>query len=492
MPTRKRQPKQKAPPAPTADAPPRTVTAPETKASATFALFRDEIADTIGTVIKQGESVDTMLKKYGQSTTWVYIAVNRLSTACAQIPIDIAFRSRISEADPLARDDDPLYTLLRRPNPYESGDEFVEKIVQSLALSGDAFVEKVAPRGESRPRELYVLNPARVHVKPDPKRKVREYVFTGSFGTDVRFAPEQICHIKLPNPTDDFRGLAPISAARRAIDVDTFSLDWNTNFLQKGAWPGGSVETDQPLDDDQITRLRRMISRHLSRGKERAGEVMLLTHGLKYRQIAVSPKDLDWLSGRRMSRDEILAVFGVPFAVAGLFSTEQTTARSAGVEQQIKQFYRNTVTVYVNRILSAFNRDFVPAFNSDYVLTPDLRSVPALQDDVQTDLARAQTLRLLVLSRVPLNAAIAYVFPHAGWKKFAWGDVAWDSTATVPIDSPTANIGARIDTVPTPSGDAAPPPAAATTPADVDSDRARAIRLRALRTAQARLRRRSS
>jgi len=112
-------------------------------------------------------------------------------------------------------------------------------------------------------------------------------------------------------------------------------------ILNHGSWPAGSIETENDLEDSEIKRLQRQIKTTMQVGKDQAGRVLLLTGGMKYNKLGLTPKDTEWMDGRRMSRDEILAIFGVPYAVAGLFSTEQTTARSAGVELQIKQFYRN-------------------------------------------------------------------------------------------------------------------------------------------------------
>jgi hypothetical protein len=132
-----------------------------------------------------------------------------------------------------------------------------------------------------------------------------------------------------------------------------------------------------------------------------------------------------------MSRDEILAIFGVPFALAGLYSTEQTTARSAGVMQQIRTFYHLTVLSKIKKYKEALNRELVPLFNPRYQLHCDFRSIPALADDLNRELLRAQIFRTLVNTGWSLNAALDELYPHMS--HFPWGDVYWTNQAMVGI-----------------------------------------------------------
>jgi len=400
------------------------------KESATFQLFREYWDSTNNT---DPEGMDKLLNKFGNSTTWVYIAVKRISDAMAQIPWQVV--RQVGGRDQVVRTyDKGILQLLTKPNPYQTWFDFIEDMVTDLELTGNAFIELVSD-ARDRPFEMYALNPARITIVPDKKKYVAGYVYAVN-GRKIGFDYDDIIHIKYNHPNNDYYGFSPLTAARIAIDLDMTSSEWNQRFLNHGSWPAGSIETENDLEDSEIKRLQRQIKTTMQVGKDQAGRVLLLTGGMKYNKLGLTPKDTEWMDGRRMSRDEILAIFGVPYAVAGLFSTEQTTARSAGVELQIKQFYRTTIFSKVEKIFGTFNRALIPRFREDVKLVPNYRSIPALQEEVDQEFTRAQALEKLVSAGLSLNKALQRLYPDVDPEP--WGDIAWLSQSLVPISGPEA------------------------------------------------------
>lgn len=403
---------------------------PRAKASATFQMFR-EYWDTYDNL--DPEPFDKMLNKFGTSTTWTYIAIKRISDAVSQIPFQLqnTVTGQIIKAY-----DKGIIGLFEMPNPYQRRVDFIEAIIISLELTGNAFIELVRdPKG--RPIEMYCLNPSRMTIIPSKTDYVAGYAFSVN-GRSILFPRDGIVHIKYHHPNNDFYGFSPLTAARIPIEVDGSANEWNHNFLLNGAWPVGALETDNDVDELEIKRIHKQLKQTVQRGKDQAGRLLVLTGGLKYNKLSISPKDADWMSARQLSRDEILAIFGVPYAVAGLFSTEQTTARSAGVELQIKQFYRTTIFPKVEKIMGAFNRQVIPLLRPGVNLIPNYRSVPALQEEVDQELTRAMALRALVGAGLSLNKALGRLYPDV--EPEAWGDVAWMNQAMLPVEGPDAPI----------------------------------------------------
>jgi len=418
-----------------------TRSAPRTKrkASQAYAAF----VDSLGAYGRQGEPypltydssgnypIEKLVKQYGQSTTWVYIAINRIANACAQIPIQ--FQDPDQPGRYLKTDISGLQKLVRQPNPYMGRFDFVEKLFVSLELTGNAYIELAAPTSAGRPTEMYPLPSQYMEVVPDRKTRVRTYNLNVN-GKVIPFAPNQIIHLQYANPLSEVFGLAPLTAGQVAVEMDLGALRWNRSFLRKGGWPTGALKTEATLDRNALRRLRQDLKASVNRGAESAGQFLILTNGLAFDKIALTPKEMDWLDARRMSRDEILAIYGVPFAVAGLFSSEQTTARSSGVTQQVKNFYLFTVFPKFEKLCAALNRALVPLFRQSCEAVPDLRGVPALEDDAATKLTLSQAFHTLVTAGWSINAALEELYPHR--EKFKWGDVAWMNQAQVPISGP--------------------------------------------------------
>jgi HK97 family phage portal protein len=400
------------------------------KVSATFQLFREAWFNSQRNLDKEG--LDKLLNKFGESTTWVYVCVRAIASAMAQIPLTLQ-REVNGRHENVRIHDRGLNSLVMEPNPWQSWSDFMEAASVSLELTGNAFIELVPDKtAANRPVEMYILNPSRMTIIPDPVKYIAGFVYSAN-GKSVTFPPEDIIHIRFHHPNNDYYGLSPLTAARVAIDVDQAANEWNETFLLRGAWPAGAIETEHDLEPQELTRLQREIKRTMQAGKDQAGRILLLSGGLKYNMLGITPKDADWIGARHMSRDEILAIFGVPFAVAGLFSTEQTTARSAGVEQQIKQFYRNTIFAKVRKVVDALNRELAPRFRDGVFLVPNYRSIPALQEEVDQELTRAMALKTLVAAGVSLNKALDRLYPEMDSEP--WGDAAWLPTALRPVTS---------------------------------------------------------
>lgn len=406
----------------------------KSKASASFALIHDTY-DSVGLAPDNQESFERLLKKFSASSTWVYVCVMRIAQAAAQLPFQIIVRKKENKPGAIETDGvGGLRDLLEHPNPYQCRFDFIESIFVSLELTGNCYIEK-AEITRGKPKELYVLNPAQMSVVPDKKKLVKGYILNVN-GKALEYKADEIIHIKYAHSSSMHYGMSPLTAARVAINIDQGALRWNSNFMDHGGWPAGSIETDNDVDDKTLRRMKNELRTVVQQGKRQAGRVMLLTGGMKYKAIAVTPKDMDWLNARRFSRDELLAIYNVPFSIAGLTSTEQTTARSAGIREQIRNFYQLNVFPKMNgKVLGALNRELVPAFSKTHVLRPDLRGVPVLQEDLARDYIRSQIFQKLISSGWSVNMALAELYPHQA--TVPWGDVFWVQSAMWPATDGT-------------------------------------------------------
>lgn len=391
------------------------------------------------------EDFDLLLRKYGNSTTWVYVAINRIANAAAQIPLLIVRTAK--KGQPGAVDTGPaagLRALIERPNDFQSYFDFVETSFVSLESTGNLYILKDELNGFGRPRRLYILDPSKITPIPDQKNLIGGYKY--KIGNKEReYKPLEVVHIKYANAHHPHLGFAPLTAARLSIATDLASVGWNQQFLDHGAWPAGAITTPNDVSAETRRRLGRQIKKMVQGGKRGVAQVLLLTGGMDYKAIAMNPKDLDWLDARRMSRDEILAIFGVPGAVAGLFSQESTTARSAGVAQQVKNFYLFTIFPKMVKFAAALSYGLAAAYPGNKELQPNLMAVPALADDVEKELKLAQTFRTLQASGWPLNSILAQYYPQV--PRFPHGDAAWFNAAMIPItgpENPVAGAGESL------------------------------------------------
>ena len=123
-------------------------------------------------------------------------------------------------------------------------------------------------------------------------------------------------------------------------------------------------------------------------GTANAGKLMILGGGLEYTQVSLSGKDAMFYELAKLSREEILAIFGVPPVRVGILEY----ASYANATQQMRAYYENTILPRMDLVCNTLNEFLLPSFGlRGHTLGAETSGIAALQDDAQ---ARATRLAL--------------------------------------------------------------------------------------------------
>ena len=285
-----------------------------------------------------------------------YKAISTVARSAACIPL------RVKLGEKLADETHPLCRLLKRPNPWQGGAALIESLVAYYMIAGNTYLEGVGAYGEgiSIPRELYAVRPDRMRVVPG-KVGVAGFVYEVNGQTKKWQANEvtgesPILHMKSFNPTDDIYGLSPMEAAAYSVDSHNSAGMWNQSLLQNAARPSGALvyapsNGGTPnLTDKQFERLREEINSQYSGGKN-AGRPMILEGGLDWRQMSLSPADMDWINGKHVSAREIALAFGVPPQMLGIPGDNTYS----NYQEARQAFYEDTVVPLLDSFLDNIN-----------------------------------------------------------------------------------------------------------------------------------------
>ncbi len=306
-----------------------------------------------------------------------YRCVNMISTAAASVPW------LLYDGEGAEMDAHPLADLLRHPNPAQDGVAFMEEIYSALQISGNAYVEAVRPSDAAKPAEMYVLRSDRMKVIPGPAGLPQGYEYSTG-GRAVRWAADpvsgesNILHVKAFHPLDDWYGMAPLEAAMLSVDQHNAAGAWNQALLNQGARPSGALvfsptAGNSTLSGDQVARLREDMDR-LYQGRGNAGRPLILEGGLDWREMSLSPKDMDWLAGRDAAARDIALAFGVPAQLIGIQGA-QTYANMAEARLAL---YEETVLPLVTRAIAAFDHWLSPMFDDSLRIDYDADAISAL------------------------------------------------------------------------------------------------------------------
>lgn len=286
---------------------------------------------------------------------WVFACVRVIAEETADIKLQL-FR-RINQTEFESVDEHPVMDLLYKVNPMYTSYLLWEATAAYLELTGEAFWYLNGPK--NRPSEIWVLRPDWVSIK-DTKSSIIESYSYGPPGDRKMTIPfEQVVHYKDFNPNNWYRGYGTVRPSDKAIATDEYAADYNKNFFYNSALPGGALETEQTLEDDQRQQLRDDWEA-VHRGSKKAWKIAILEAGLKWQDIGSNRKEMDFIEGRRYSRDEIMGMFRVPKPLLTFDDVNRAASREARAI-----LLENVITHKMRRICSFMTEFLLPRYGDD-------------------------------------------------------------------------------------------------------------------------------
>ena len=257
----------------------------------------------------------SMLTNSYEQSSWVYACITTLAESVSAIP----FRFVDSRNSELRTVNPELVRLFEQPHPQLDRFQFWELIVIWLCLRGEAFVYPLRDlRGSVV--NLTILCPDHLHeITRNGELAGWRYTASGTSAFSPQpsaFLPEDLIHIKTPNPFNFFRGLSPLTIAWLSAQTDYAAAQFMKGLMFNNADTGLIVTTDAQLSPEQ----REVIEAALRNRKRSAGtpdKAVFLGGGVKIEKPSISAVDLQFLENRKFNRQEICAIFRVPQELIG-------------------------------------------------------------------------------------------------------------------------------------------------------------------------------
>ncbi|MFB4312919.1 phage portal protein [Actinomadura sp. 21ATH] len=250
--------------------------------------------------------------------------------------------------------------IWNRPNPFFTSSLFVETFDQHYELVGEAWwVIARSSLVRSVPLELWPVMPHRIHPIPDPDEYLAGYMYIGPDGQQIPLRLDEVIHLRRPNPIDPYRGIGPVQTILSDLEGVRLSAEWNRNFFLNSAEPGGIVEIERRLSDDEYDEMvARWREQH--QGTANAHRVAMLEGGAKWVDRSYSRRDMQFTEMRSVSSSVIREAFGIPkFAVGDVEDVNRATAEAS------KAWFAEQMTVpRAERIKDALNSQFLPMFGT--------------------------------------------------------------------------------------------------------------------------------
>lgn len=274
--------------------------------------------------------------------------------------------------------DDRAQRLLDAPAPDQSGQALLERLFVDLQVTGNAWAEAVTLDGDDVPRGLFGLRADAVRVREDARDRLAGYAVKLKRGERL-IGPAAdgwlpVLHLKHYHPGDTHRGLSPLSAARKALDMHDGASGWAKALIDNSARPSGALMYGRDgarMSDEQFERLKQQLTSEHA-GASNAGRPLLLEGGLTWQTMSLSPAEMDFAETRAAAAREIALAFGVPPMLLGI-PGDNTYAT---YKEAHAAFWRLTVLPLVQKTARAL-AVWLQGRIADLRITPQLDQVPA-------------------------------------------------------------------------------------------------------------------
>jgi HK97 family phage portal protein len=313
----------------------------------------------------------------------VCACVQAIAGGIASLPASVY--QRLPDGKRVERPDHPVARLIRAPNELQSWADFVEWLLASALLQGNA-VAVVDHDQRGAPVALYPVpwwacQPILVPAAPaeamgSPVIPNSKLVFDVTMtmvpwpmpvrptGFPVRYFADEVLFLR-DRSDDGILGRSRLSRCPEALAAGLGAQGFSTGVWHNGAMVGGVVQHPGKLSKEATDNIAQSW-RDVHTGPGNAGKLLVLEEGMQYEKIGVSPEDAELLQSRQFSVVELARVYGVPPPIIGDFSS----ATFASASQASQWFGSLTLLPWINKLEREFSR---VVFNDpDFTLGIDL------------------------------------------------------------------------------------------------------------------------
>jgi HK97 family phage portal protein len=292
----------------------------------------------------------------------VFACVRQIAGPISTLPINV-YKTDGDVASRLPRDD-LWYKLNEQPSAQFTAASHWEGVSIAQQLRGDAYTW--IRRGLNNSiRELLPLPWGSVSPIRQSDGSVRYYICLPDYNINTWLEPSEILHF--PGfGFDGIKSMSVISHAARAAVGNALAMDeYSGKFFANGAHPSIVLEAPGVMKPNQITDLQSAFVKKYA-GMENAHRLpLVLTEGLKAREISLSAEDAQLLEARKFQVVDIARAFGVPPHMIG--ETSGASAVGAGYEEQGRNFIAYTLQSHLRRIEQELNRKLFPRDVGRYI-----------------------------------------------------------------------------------------------------------------------------
>lgn len=301
----------------------------------------------------------------------VLAAVNAISSGVASLA-PLAFRREASGGRAELPYQHWLSRLLRDPSERYSYSEWVEILISSCCLHGNALAEIRSDAG-GRIIGLEPIAWSHITVQILPSGRVAYDIappetYTGATTQKRRLFADEVLHVRDRTDAGQVVARSRLARAGGAVANVNSLQDMTAAVWRQGMRPSGYVTSPTVLTDANRKLSETLLQRFT--GTANAGRVPLLEAGFKFEALEIDAESKQALESRRFGTEEIARIFQIsPVLLQDWSRSTFTNSETAG-----KWFGQYTISPWSLRLQSALRRSVLGP-HSDLSVELDLSSL---------------------------------------------------------------------------------------------------------------------
>ena len=283
-----------------------------------------------------------------------------------------------------------LVRILKRPNPLQAWSEWIENVLGYKLITGNSFIHGVILENGVNARlinEMWAMPAQLMEIKASKTRIIEGYELSLSNQMNVIFSPDEVMHLKYWNPdfstsNEHLWGLSPLKAGARVVRQSNDTYTANAALLQNSGASGILSIDPETMTEETASKLQKEYEQKYT-GAWNRGKIIMAGAKMDWKQIGLSPVDLNIIESQKMSLRDLCNIYQVNSSL--LNDPDNKTYQN--VREARKALYMEKIFPELDSIRDELNRWLVERYNNvkgtKYYIDYDINSVPAIQEDMK-------------------------------------------------------------------------------------------------------------
>lgn len=343
-----------------------------------------------GSLITQSKQNLTQIIRQGyQSNVDVYSVVNYIAELGAKIPLVV--QEFNGDEWSAVKKNHPLQTLINKPNPYQSGEEFRLQMYSFYLTTGNGLA--YSPRIEAgvnsgQATEMWIMPSDKTSIVSGGwMNPIKGYKLTLSASKEEEMNFDDVLHMRTASLSygngQEFWGQSPLTAGLLALERSNANYNAAVNTFKNQGLKGILMQKEQEFsnqwDSEQQSTAQEQFDQNYNNIRKFGG-TMMTNQQYEHLNLGLSPVDMSLI----LDKQATLRDFCNIYKVSSILFNDNAASSYNNILEVKKSAYNDAILPIVGRYVEELNTWLAPSYGENIRVIYDTSDIAVLQLDRKT------------------------------------------------------------------------------------------------------------